>query len=372
MRTSALYCPVAALAIVLAALQIAGGPTPASSEPAKPAGGAVPAKLPQVDKAEHKGYTETIPGSEVKFDMVAVPGGVFLMGSPAGESGRGGDEGPQHPVKIRPFWMGKCEVTWDEFDVYRREKGADNADSNDDVLAKDADAITGPTPPYVDPLYGHARDGHPAICMSHHAAMEYCRWLSAKTGKTYRLPTEAEWEWAARAGTDTAYSFGDDPKDLGDYAWYAKNSAPTDGKKTERAGVAADGTTHKVGSKKPNPWGLHDMYGNVTEWCVDHYKKDLYAGFPADAVMESPVVLPTDRRFSHVVRGGSWADDPPALRSAARRGSDKTWIKHDPQRPQSIWWLTKMDVVGFRIVRAVDEQDNLKGLRSKITRESRN
>jgi formylglycine-generating enzyme required for sulfatase activity len=186
--------------------------------------------------------------------------------------------------------------------------------------------------------------------------MQYCRWLSMKTGKTYRLPTEAEWEWAARAGTKTAYFFGDDPGKLGDYAWYSANS---------------DEKTHKVGQKKPSPWGLYDIYGNVAEWCVDHYDKNYYGKFPTDKPTVGPVLLPTEKRFSHVVRGGSWADDPPACRSAARRGSDKSWITLDPQRPQSIWWLTSADFVGFRVVRPVEEQDNLKGLRSKVTRESR-
>src|SRR5207245_1517473 len=127
---------------------------------------------------------------------------------------------------------------------------------------KKADAVTRPTPPYADETFGFGRNGHPVICVTHHAAMEYCRWLSLKTGKTYRLPTEAEWEYAARAGTASAYFFGDDPKQLGEYAWYAAN---------------AEDVTHEVGKKKPNPWGLYDIYGNVAEWCLDTYKKDCYA-----------------------------------------------------------------------------------------------
>lgn len=305
-----------------------------------------------VKAAPHKTYTETIPGSKVSFEMMAIPGGTFLMGSPDNEAGRSADEGPRHPVTLRPFWLGKCEVTWDEFDrFWKREDGVKPETPQD----KAADAITAPTPAYVDETYGHGRENHPVLCMTHHCAMEYCRWLSAKTGKLYRLPTEAEWEFAARAGTQTAYSFGDDPKNLGDYAWYAKNS---------------EELTHEVGKKKPNPWGLYDMYGNVSEYCLDHYQKDSYAQYPKDRPTLSPVLLPTDKRFSHVVRGGSWSDEPAKLRSAARLGSDPSWMKHDPQRPQSIWWLTKWDYVGFRVARAVDEQDNLKSLKSKITKES--
>jgi formylglycine-generating enzyme required for sulfatase activity len=336
------------------------------------AGGQALANLPIVDKNDQKPYTETIKGVykeedgkevkvDAKFDMVPIPGGVFLMGSPDSEPGRNADEGPQHPVKIRPFWMGKTEVTWDEFEIYQKELGVPEPEVNDKRIKEKPDAITGPTPPYVDQYYGHGRDNHPALCMTHHSAMEYCRWLSLKTGKLYRLPTEAEWEWAARAGTKTAYFFGDDPKDLGEYAWYVKNSAPNANEEPQ---------THKVATRKPNPWGLYDMYGNVTEWCLDFYQKDYYSTLGKEKLSLSPVLTPTDKRFSHVARGGAWSDEATRCRSATRRGSDKTWIKDDPQRPQSIWWLTKFDVIGFRVVRPVEEQDNLKGLRSKVTRES--
>jgi formylglycine-generating enzyme required for sulfatase activity len=315
-----------------------------------------PARVEEKPGEIPKAYTETIPGTKVTFDMVGVPAGTFVMGTPPTEKERGDDEGPQHPVTLKAFWIGKCEVTWDEYDIFRKEKGIDNPRANDEILKKNPDAITGPTPPYVDETYGHPREKHPAICMTQHACMNYCAWLSLKTGKAYRLPTEAEWEYACRAGSKTAYCFGDDPKDLGDYAWYEKNS---------------DEHPQKVGTKKPNAWGIHDMHGNVMEWCLDHYKKDEYATFPLDKPTLQPVLLPTERRWSHVARGGHWSDDPPALRSGARRGSDPSWMADDPQKPKSIWWLTRYDTIGFRIVRAVEEQDNLKGIRSKVTRDSR-
>jgi formylglycine-generating enzyme required for sulfatase activity len=320
-------------------------------QPGKPAGG------PAARAAEsQKNYTESIPGSKVRFEMIAIPGGTFLMGSPAKEAGRKDDEGPQHKVEIRPFWMGKLEVTWNEYDLFWKTKKGPKGDRPLFEGTKDADAISRPTHPYADETFGHGRENHPVLCITHHAAMEYCRWLSAMTGKTYRLPTEAEWEYACRAGTTTAYSFGDDPKQIGDYAWYAENS---------------DDLTHEVGKKKPNPWGLYDMYGNVSEWCLDHFKKDYYRTFKPNTTVLEPVLLPTATRFSHVARGGSWADGPELLRSAARRGSEKSWIQRDPQRPQSIWWLTDADFVGFRIVREVKELDNLKNLRSHVTRESK-
>lgn len=312
-------------------------------------------KLPAIEPATHKSYVETFPGVQVKFEMLAIPGGTYLMGSPATEKGRGEDEGPQHPVTVRPFWMGKCEVTWDEYDLYWKKDGlpAPEKPSDGDKLA---DAVSKPTPPYADETFGHGREGNPVICVTHHAAMQYCLWLSAKTGKTYRLPTEAEWEWACRAGTTTPWFFGETPSKAADYAWYEGNS---------------ESLAHKVGEKKPNAWGLQDIQGNVSEWCLDQYKKDAYATFSTTMLTISPVFIPGPDRFPHVARGGSWADKTDQLRSAARRGSDKRWIRQDPQRPQSIWWLTDAEFVGFRIVRPLEEQENLKGVRSKITRESR-
>lgn len=131
--------------------------------------------------------------------------------------------------------MGKCEVTWDEYDQYWKTEDQPKLDGKD-VDPKGVDAITRPTPPYADETFGHGRDGQPVICITHHAAMEYCRWLSRKTGKNYRLPTEAEWEYACKAGTTTPYSFGDDPAKSGEYAWFAANS---------------EEVTHKVALKNP-------------------------------------------------------------------------------------------------------------------------
>ncbi|VTS06717.1 formylglycine-generating enzyme family protein [Tuwongella immobilis] len=325
-----------------------------SLAPSQPAlADAAPASAP-------KSYTEKIPDSSVTFDMVGVPGGSYLMGSPDNEPGRNPDEGPQHPVTVAPFWMGKCEVTWDEFDLYWKNEGLIEFGKDSEPVT-DADALTRPTPPYVDETYGHEREKHPALCMTHHTAMMYCSWLSKVTGKKYRLPTEAEWEYACRAGSKGRYSFGDDPAQLGEYAWFKGNSTDEDHPK---------GTTHPVGSKKANAFGLHDMHGSVMEWCLDHYAADTYGKFDLKKAALRPVIVPTERKWSHVARGGSWADGPEKLRSAARRASEKSWMKHDPQIPQSIWWLTRFDVIGFRVVRAVDEQPELKDLRSKVNYQS--
>jgi formylglycine-generating enzyme required for sulfatase activity len=304
-------------------------------------------------------YTETIAGTDLKFEMLPIPGGTYTLGSPASEEKRKADEGPQVTVQIAPFWMGKCEVTWDEFDEYAyskdiKRKQRENVDiSKQPESETKADAVTRSTKPYADMTFGFGSRGNPAICMTHHAAMEYCRWLSAKTGKNYRLPTEAEWEYAARAGTTTPYSFGESADELGNYAWYVENAEKP----------------MPVGKKKPNPWGLHDMHGNVAEWCIDLYKPDAYAGFAKlGQPAKGPVVLPTPAEYPYVARGGSWDDDADKLRSAARVASNREWSVQDPQRPQSIWWHTDATRVGFRLVRPLEEQENLKGVRSLVVK----
>lgn len=323
------------------------------------------AERPQLNAGEFKAYTETIPNTDVKFDMVAIPGGKFAMGSPESEPGRNEDEGPQHEVELRPFWMGKCEVTWDEYDLFAfsmdiRKKKVTNVDFDKQPASeKLADAVTRPTAPYADETFGLGRKSQPVLCIFWHAAMEYCHWLSVKTGKTYRLPTEAEWEYACRAGTTTAYSWGDDVAAIDEYAWYFENSMDK---------------PQQVGKKKPNLWGLHDMHGNVAEWCLDIYDPKFHSKFPAGKPAIGPIFMPDDRKYPHVVRGGAWDDVPDEpdgnrLRSAARRASDKEWSVQDPQRPQSIWWHTDATFVGFRVVRALDEQENLRGLRSKVVKD---
>jgi formylglycine-generating enzyme required for sulfatase activity len=292
------------------------------------------ANLKEKAQADMKAYTNNIPGTAVTYSMVPIPAGEFLMGSPETEKGRKPDEGPQHKVKISPFWMGRTEVTWNEYELfmYPDQEKALTFDTNSPYLDKASDAVSRPTKPYVEMSFGMGKGEYPAISMTHHAANKFCQWLSAKTGQYYRLPTEAEWEYACRAGTTTAYSFGDDPALLKDYAWYGKNS---------------DFKYQKTGRKKPNPWGLYDMHGNVLEWCLDQYDANTYANPPGqDSWVKST------RPYPHVARGGHWDDeDVTMLRSAARRSSDKSWKQQDPQLPKSIWYHTDAQFLGFRVIR---------------------
>jgi len=275
-------------------------------------------------------YEEAIPGSTVKFNMMPVPAGSFTMGSAAADAVHKPEEGPAKKVKLDAFWMGAKEVTYDEFLLF----------FNDDNTSRDSevDAVTRPTPQYIDLSWGMGKQGgFPVNSMSQYTAIMYCRWLYKKTGHFYRLPTEAEWEYACRAGSNTMYYFGNDAKQLKEYAWYADNS----NKKYQ-----------KTGQKKPNAWGLYDMLGNVSEWTLDQYRDDYFTAI-GDAP-SNPMIAPTET-YPRAVRGGGYLDKPDALRCASRQQSDAAWNKRDPQMPKSKWWLTDAMSVGFRIVRPLQE-----------------
>jgi formylglycine-generating enzyme required for sulfatase activity len=296
----------------------------------------IAAKAP--GEADMKPYTNTIPGTRVAYVMVPIPGGEYVMGSPDSEPNRKPDEGPQHKIKISPFWMGRYEVTWNEYELFmypdeeRRMRATNPTDTSGDKLA---DAVTHPSKPYVEMSFGMGKDGYPAISMTHHAANKYCQWLSAKTGQFYRLPTEAEWEYACRAGTTSTYFFGEDASQLPQFGWFEQNS---------------DFKYQKVGKKKPNPWGLYDICGNVVEWVLDGYDAEFYQQCGSKGAVVDPWNKAT-KPYPHSVRGGSWDDEAKMCRSAARRGSERTWKMTDPQLPKSIWYLSDAQWVGFRIVR---------------------
>lgn len=305
----------------------------------------VPLPVPDADaktEDDMKEYAEVIEHTDAKIEMVPIKGGEFLMGSPDSEEGRKDDEGPQCKVKVPAFWMGKYEVRWDAFEVWmfdldiQRRKLKKAEETERDKAAAEYQ-LSQPTEPYTDMTFSMGKKDCPAICMTQFAARTFCQWLTEKTGRYYRLPSEAEWEYACRAGTDTAYSFGDDPADLDDYGWYYDNS---------------EEAYHKVGQKKPNPWGLHDMHGNVAEFVLDGYVEDGYSQFKNGVT--SPLITPT-KIFPTVIRGGSWDADPEQCRSAARGASDPSWQAQDPQIPKSMWYNTDAKHVGFRIIRPLVE-----------------
>lgn len=278
-----------------------------------------------------KPYTQELEGTELSIDMVAIPEGTFLLGSPEGEIGRQADEGPQKKMGIEGFWMSKYEVTWELYNLFlqRSIDHVEEVNKGKDI-DMGVDAVTGATIPYVDMSLGMGTGpGLPVGNVTQLAASKFCEWLSAKTGHFYRLPTEAEWEYAARAGSNGPYFFEND--DLHEYAWYSENS---------------EDSYHPVGEKKPNPWGLYDIYGNVAEWTLDQYQ--------ADAYQDRDVYFhPTQKEYPVVVRGGSFKDGATELRSASRQASKPLWKQRDPQFPRSKWWHTDAPFVGFRIVRSM-------------------
>ena len=272
-------------------------------------------------------YDQVIPGSNQKFKMLPIPAGSFLIGSPIAESKREADEGPQKKIQLDGFWMGAYEVTRDQFDVFLKDEQTS--------MNSDVDAITRPSPQYVDLTWGMGKEGgYPANSMSQRAAIMYCRWLYQKTGIFYRLPTEAEWEYACRAGTTTAYFFGDDKSKLKEYAWDMESG---------------DDKYEKVGQKKPNPWGLYDILGNLMEWTLDHYDPERYSKLTENE--KNPIAEVNSAKYPKSLRGGSFMESGTAFRSAKRFHSEPAWNRRDPQIPKSKWWLTEAKNVGIRLVR---------------------
>lgn len=300
-----------------------------------------------------KPYDLRVPGSTASIGMTPIPGGVFRLGSPDDEGGRGEDEGPAVRVRIEPFWMSTCEITWAAYDAFLTQYQAAKDRKADAKRIGQLDAVSFPTPIYQERLaivfeMGKEAD-HPAVCMTQLAAKQFTKWLSRKTGRFYRLATEAEWEYACRATTGGAYHFGDDEKRLDDYAWHAGNS---------------EQRYHKVGQLKPNAWGLHDMHGNVAEWTLDAHDPRYYASL---AKKTQPVgwrdaINWPRAEYPRVVRGGHFESDPAACRAAARLPSTVKWKLTDPKLPRSIWWQTDGYFVGFRIIRPLKvPADNEKG-----------
>lgn len=235
-------------------------------------------------------YTETIPGTTTGLEMVPISSGRVELETP---------DGPRE-VEVGPFYMSRTEIPWEIFDVwvFVLDEGAQVASGKDD------DAASRPSRPYVLPGRNWGTDGRPALAMTFHAANVFAEWLSDHTGHTYRLPTQAEWVYACRAG-------GDAPQDLDAVAWYFQNS---------------NDQTHPGGTKEENAFGLADMLGNVGEWVV--------------GVDGEPVLM-----------GGSFIDSANQLGCDVGKTQTPDWNMTDPQLPKSPWWLSDAPFVGLRLVR---------------------
>jgi len=304
-------------------------------------------------------YTTALPGyPTVKIEMVPVPGGTFMMGAPQAEREKfktdrvdTDAEGPQFEVQVDPFWIARYETTWDQWHPFRvlnarlKEAQAISADLDD------VDAISFPTKiweqdaiPIIEKL-GYT--GYPASSMTQLAAKQYTKWMTAMTGQFYRLPSAAEWEYAARAGTTTAFPWGDEIDGIDDRAVYFDNSAYDDDRGDKRYGAGY----RKVGSKgAPNPWGLHDMHGNVAEWVLDAYDKDHYKQFEGKKVSWQETINWPTQWFPRELRGGHWNADAEECRSAARIATTREWAEDNPQEPKSTWYHTEF-WIGFRVIR---------------------
>jgi formylglycine-generating enzyme required for sulfatase activity len=231
-------------------------------------------------------YRESIAGTVVSFEMVPVPGGTVTV---AGKS-----------VEVKPFLIGRTEVTWDMYDVF--SLGLDAPKSGEG-----ADAVARPSQPYGAPDYGWGHAGYPAISVARPAAQAFADWLSKKTGKKYRLPTEAEWMRAASLAGSTPVSDAT--------AWHSGN---------------ASSRTHPVATKAADGLGLFDLWGNAAEWVT---------------------ATSADGNEAPITRGGSFRDKLETLGPGTRALQDDSWNERDPQLPKSRWWLSDGPFVGFRLVR---------------------
>lgn len=280
----------------------------------------------------------------------------------------GSTDAEQSEVELDPFWISKYEITWDQFNLFLEDSIDDlrrelyqvyygiDIETADAVSAPTwteeminalkeadipADVISLPSPSWGDLTGGMGTSGYPAINVTHYSALMFTKWLTIKTGDFYRLPTEAEWEFACRAGNYNNYApfYG---TDLDAFAWHRDNS---------------DRSYHRVDTKSPNPFGIHNMIGNVAEWTMDQYFDDYH-----DRLEGEPAVNPwfkPDELYPRSVRGGSWMDQPEAASCLQRRGSDPSWKRNDPQLPKSLWWHTNAFHIGFRIVKPKNQPDNV-------------
>jgi formylglycine-generating enzyme required for sulfatase activity/nitrate/TMAO reductase-like tetraheme cytochrome c subunit len=306
---------------------------------------------------EFVNYTEQIPGTTVTINMIAIPGGTFRMGSTDKEDFHKPDEYPVREVTVSPFFMAEVETTWNQFWAFYGQTMSEGRIPPEVIFTHnsdpDVDAISGPTPPYGAPDQGWGFGDRPAITMTHYTAEIFCQWLSQQTGKKYRLPTEAEWEYAARGGTETPYFFEGRPRDFSNQGFWRRFFAP----KTD---IISDYIIYAQNSRnrtqepdmvRSNSFGLKNMLGNVLEYCADKYDPKAYAS--TDLKVTNPIVTEGEE---WVVRGGNYSSDAADLRSATRNHTKHDeWMINDPQQPKSIWWYSDIRGIGFRVVCEPDD-----------------
>lgn len=313
---------------VLLSAALAGVASAQTTTPVKPDESTKPSLLAPALSTDGKLLTQEVPAAAFRFELAAVPG----------DAKQG----------IKPLWVARTELRWEAFDVfvYRLDAESNPAPTDttkppatpsspspapvtpeakpatpkakpaEPAAEKKPDAVTRPSKPYLPPDRGFGHDGFAAISMSHHSATQFCKWLSEKTGRTYRLPTESEWSHAALAGSTGVYCFGDDPTNLPKFAWFEPN---------------ADYSPHPVAKKEPNAWGLYDVHGNVAEW--------------------------VDSATGPAAKGGSYQDAAALLAAAAKQLPEPSWNASDPQSPKSKWWLADAPFVGFRVVCEMTEDE---------------
>ena len=296
-------------------------------------------------------YKQRIPGTDIEFEMVPLPGGIFLFGADEQDPFKKQDELPQVKLKTAPIWVGKTEVTWREYReymklyaVFKEFEAIGKRKVDPDNLS---DAITAPTELYEPTFtfqYGEEAD-QPAVTMTQYAAQQYTKWLSLLTGNQYRLPTEAEWEYSCGAGSKGPYHPGVTFDNLKEFAWYMENNSEQ---------------LPKVATKLGNPFGLYDMHGGVAEWTITQYTADGHHWLAKRLTVEGELqavdatLWPT-QSYPCVVKGGSWEMAPVDLRRSARLPSDdEAWKSEDPNFPRSPWWYTSDPSrgVGFRVFRS--------------------
>lgn len=316
--------------------------------------------LPHINETDpFEEHSDSIKGTEQSIELVPVPGGTFTMMEHK--------NGTRHEVEVDSFWIGKYEISWDQYTLFMDESLEDirrelyyvlyGVDIDADAVSSptlteevlellreadiSADVISKPSPPYGDMTDGMGINGFPAVSMTHYAAHMFTRWLTIKTGEFYRLPTEAEWEYACRASQTDSYTPLQE-RQLEQQAWHRENS---------------NRSYQQVNSKEPNELDIYNMLGNVSEWTLDQYHSNYI-----EQLDESPTLNPwfkPEQLYPRTVRGGSWAEPADAANCLQRKGSQPTWKMNDPQLPKSLWWHTNAPFVGFRVVKPKNQPSSV-------------